>query len=159
TSLTSSLNPSIYGQSVTWTATVTTSSSPVAPTGNVVFRWSRDGRNFVIGRAPLNANGVAVLTRSNLDADPFGSPYPLVAVYSGDVVNLGSSSDVLLQNVVQAKTSATITSSMNPSSPSESVTFTAKITSPTVRATGPVTFSAGSTVLGTAQLSGGTAKF
>jgi len=159
TRLTSSLNPSIYGQAVTWTATVTTSSSSVTPTGNVVFRWSRDGRNFAIGTAPLNASGVAVLTRSNLDADPFGSPYPLVAVYSGDAVNLGSSSDVLLQNVLQAKSVATITSSMNPSSQSQPVTFTAKITSPTVKATGPVTFSAGSTVLGTAQLSGGTAKF
>jgi len=125
----------------------------------VVFRWSRDGRNFAIGTAPLNASGVAVLTRSNLTADPFGFPYPLVAVYSGDGVNLGSSSDVLLQNVLQAKTTATITSSMNPSSQSQPVTFTAKITSPTVKATGPVTFSVGSTVLGTAQLIGGTAKF
>ncbi len=39
------------------------------------------------------------------------------------------------------------------------MTFTAKITSPTVTATGPVTFTAGKTVLGTAQLSFGKAKF
>jgi hypothetical protein len=38
------------------------------------------------------------------------------------------------------------------------VTFTATITSPTVTAQGPVTFTAGQTVLGTAQLSSGHAK-
>ena len=39
------------------------------------------------------------------------------------------------------------------------MTFTPKITSPTVTATGPVTFTAGKTVLGTAQLSSEKAKF
>jgi len=39
------------------------------------------------------------------------------------------------------------------------VTFTAAITSPTAKPTGPVTFAVGKTVLGTAQLSGGKAKF
>ena len=39
------------------------------------------------------------------------------------------------------------------------MTFTAKITSPTVVPTGPVTFKVGNTVLGTAQLSGGKATF
>jgi hypothetical protein len=40
----------------------------------------------------------------------------------------------------------------------QAVTLTAKITSPTVTPTGQVTFTAGKTVLGTAQLSGGVAK-
>jgi hypothetical protein len=39
------------------------------------------------------------------------------------------------------------------------VTFTSTITSPTVKATGPVTFTVGKTSLGTAQLSAGKAKF
>ena len=39
------------------------------------------------------------------------------------------------------------------------MTFTAVITSPTVTAQGPVTFTVGKTVLGTAQLSSGKAKF
>jgi hypothetical protein len=160
TILTSSLNPSTYGQKVTWAAMVTTTGT-VAPTGNVVFRWSRDGQNYTIGTAPLNAAGVATLTRSNLYADPFGEPYPLVAVYSGDAVNLGSStSAVLPQHVLQTKTAASIISSVNPSSQGQAVTFTAKITSPTVIVTGPVTFSVGTTVLGTTQLwGGGNAKF
>jgi hypothetical protein len=49
--------------------------------------------------------------------------------------------------------------SPNPSMVGEAVTFTAKISSPTVTPTGPVTFTAGKTVLGTAQLSGGKATF
>ncbi|MGC2196746.1 MAG: Ig-like domain repeat protein [Terriglobales bacterium] len=158
TALVSSLNPSSYGQAVTCAAMVTTS-GPVSPTGNVAFRWSNSGRIFTIGTAPLNASGVATLTRSNLNADPFGVPYPMVAVYSGDASNLGSTSAVLPQHVLQTKTAATITSSANPSIQGQAVTFAARITSPTVIATGPVTFFVGSTVLGTAQLSGGRAKF
>jgi hypothetical protein len=148
TRLVSSLNPSIYGQSVTWTATVTTSGS-VPPTGTVKFTWGRS-----IGTATLNSSGVAALTRSNLNADP----YPLTAVYNGDVNNLGSTSSVINQVITQATSSATLSSSPNPSAQGQAVTFTATISSPTVIPTGPVTFTAGKTVLATAQLSGGRAK-
>jgi uncharacterized repeat protein (TIGR03803 family) len=150
TALVSSLNPSVYGQSLTWTATVT-SSGLVAPTGNVQFTWG----GYSLGEGVLNANGVATLTRSNLNADG----YPLVAVYSGDANNAGSASAILNQVVQETTSAATLTSSANPSSAGELVTFTAKITSPTNRPTGPVTFMAGKTVLGTAQLKGGAAKF
>ena len=149
TTLVSSLNPSVYGQEVTWTATVTTSGS-VLPTGKVNFTWGNK-----IGTVTLNVSGVAALTRSNLNADP----YPLKAVYVGDPSNLGSTSSVVNQVITQATSSATLTSSPNPSASGEAVTFTATITSPTVMPTGPVTFAVGKTVLGTAQLSGGKAKF
>ena len=150
TTLVSSLNPSIYGQSVTWTATVKTSGS-VPPTGKVNFTWSI----YTIAAATLNGSGVATLTKSNLNADP----YPLTAVYVGDASNLGSTSSVVSQVVTQATSSAALTSSPNPSTSGQLVTFTATITSPTVKPTGPVTFAVGKTVLGTAQLSGGKAKF
>jgi hypothetical protein len=88
TLLVSSLNPSIYGQKVTWTATVTSSGS-ITPTGKVRFTSS----GYTIGSATLNSGGVASLTRSNLNADP----YPLTAVYVGDAANLGSTSAVLNQ--------------------------------------------------------------
>jgi uncharacterized repeat protein (TIGR03803 family) len=149
TGLTSSLNPSIYGQAVTWTATVTTS-GPAAPTGRVKFTWN----GYSIGTATLNVSGVATLTKSNLNADP----YPLTAVYAGDAANLGSTSAVLNQVVQPTTSTATLTSAPNPSAQGQSVTFTAKISSPTVSPTGPVTFTVGKTVLGTAQLSGGKAK-
>jgi Bacterial Ig-like domain (group 3) len=151
TTLTSSLKPSSYGQELIFTATVTASGS-LPPTGTVAFTWG--GGLYTIGKATRNSSGVATLIKSNLNADT----YPLNAVYKGDANNLGSWSPVLNQLVLQATSAATLTSSPNPSTPGEAVTFTAKITSPTVIPTGPVTFTAGKTVLGTAQLSSGKAK-
>ncbi len=145
TRLTSSLNPSVYGQKMTFTATVTASGS-VPPTGTVSFTWG--GGLYTIGTATLNSSGVATLIKSNLAADA----YPLNAVYKGDANNLGSWSPVLNQLVLQTTTSATLTSSPNPSTQGQAVTFTATITSPTVAPTGPVTFTAGKQVLGTAQI-------
>ena len=51
TTIASSLNPSIYGQSVTFVAKVTTSNGSV-PTGKVAFR----GSGFEIGRTTLNSS-------------------------------------------------------------------------------------------------------
>ena len=148
TTLTSSLNPSIFGQTVTMTATVQ-SAAPYPPAGKVVFR---NGTTW-FGASPLDTSGVATLTRSNLKA---GS-YPLTAVYVSDANNAQSTSAIVLQVVNQTTSSATITSSPNPSTVGQAVTFTARITSPTVTPTGPVTFTAGATVLGTAPLRTGKA--
>jgi hypothetical protein len=150
TALTSSLNPSVYGQKVTWTATVKTSGSNT-PTGKVNFNWS----SYSIGTATLNSSGVATLTRSLLSADA----YPLFAVYTGDTNNGRSASPILNQVITQTTSAATITASPNPSTQGQSVTFTAKITSPTVTPAGPVTFTAGKTVLGSVDLSDGKATF
>ena len=153
TTLSSSLTPSAYGQSVTWTATVTSPSGYVtSPTGKVDFTW---GGVYTIGSAPLNASGVATLTKSNLNADS----YPLTAAYVGDPNNAGSTSAILSQVVTQTTSAASLTSSPNPSVEGQAVTFLADITSPTITATGPVTFSIGNTVLGTAELAGGKARF
>ena len=149
TTLTSSLNPSIYGQKVTFTATVAPSAS-ITPTGRVTFTWSI----YNLGSATLNTNGVATLTKSNLNADL----YPLTAAYGGDANNPPSTSAVLNQVVLETTSAATLTSSPNPSTQGQAVTFTATVSSPTVIPTGPVTFTSGKTVLGTAQLSGGKAK-
>jgi hypothetical protein len=117
----------------------------------VKFIWN----GYTIGSATLNSGGVATLSNSNFNA----GTYPLTAVYAGDANNLESTSSVLIQVVTQTASSATLTLSPNPSTSGQAVTFTATITSPTVKPTGPVTFSAGTTVLGTAQLSSGKAKF
>ena len=150
TALASSLNPSTEGQKVTWTATVTTSGS-TTPAGKVNFNWG----SYFHGTTTLNASGVATLTRSDLSADS----YPLFAVYVGDANNGPSVSNTLTQVVTETTSAATLTSSPNPSSFGQAVTFTATINSPTVTPTGPVTFSIGKTVLGTAQLSKGKASF
>ena len=88
--LMSSLNPSIYGQGVTFTATVI-GSGTVPPTGQVAFTWLGNS----IGTATLNSSGVATLTKSNLNA----YAYFLTAVYKGDAKNKGSTSPVLNQVV------------------------------------------------------------
>jgi len=148
TSLVSSLNPSTYGQKITWTARVKSTGS-TTPTGKVNFTWS----GHTIGSATLNSSGVATFTKSNLNAGSF----PLRAVYVGDAANLGSTSTILNQVVLQTTSSATLTSSPNPSTQGQAVTFRATITSPTVMPTGPVTFMVGKIVLGTGQLNGGKA--
>ncbi len=154
TTLASSLNPSIYGQKVTLMAQVTTS-GPVPPTGTVVFMWRYFTQSYTIGTATLNNAGVATLTKSNLNADQ----YAMTAVYLSDTNNLSSTSAVLNQTVLQTTSAAALTSSVNPLKVGQAITFTAKITSPTVMPSGPVTFKAGTTVLGTAQLSSGKAIF
>jgi hypothetical protein len=89
TSLTSNPNPSLHGQAVTLTATVT-SSGGIPPTGTVTFKNGTTG----LGSATL-INGVATLTRTNL---PVGS-LSITATYNGDVQSNKSTSPVLIQVV------------------------------------------------------------
>jgi Big-like domain-containing protein len=147
TTITSSLNPSIYGQSVILTATVVSIGS-ATPTGKVTFRNS----NVPIGSAVLSA-GVATLETTHLPAGTLS----ITATYTGDTQSGKSTSAPLSQTVKQASTTTTVKSSLNPSSQGQAVTFTAQVTSPTTKVTGAVTFSTGNSTLGTVALSGGKA--
>jgi hypothetical protein len=89
TTLTSSPNPSSFGQTVTMTATVK-SSGPVAPTGKVTFT---DGTTW-IGAGTLSG-GVVTITRSNLTV----GTHPITATYNGDSNSAKSSSAVVNQVV------------------------------------------------------------
>src|SRR5271170_436549 len=104
TTITSSLNPSVSGQSVTFTATVTAASGP-DPTGTVTFKHG----GAVIGTATLSG-GVATLAYSGLEA----GDHSMTAIYSGSATDAASTS-AALEQVVLASTSTTITSSLNPS--------------------------------------------
>jgi hypothetical protein len=148
TNLSSSLNPSVYGQAVTLTATVTSVGSST-PTGTVRFQNGTTG----LGMATLSG-GVAALTKINLPAGILS----ITATYNGDTESAKSTSKPLSQTVKQASTTTTIASSLNPSAQGQPVTYTAKVTSPTARVTGTVTFTAGSATLGTVTLSGGKAS-
>ncbi len=155
TYLYSSMNPSTYGQAVTFQVMIFPMSyAYTPPTGKVKFVWDR----FTIGSATVTPDfmglGSASFTTSSLNADP----YAVRAVYSGNLVNAPSTSNEVDQLVLQATSAAALTSSPNPSTFGQAVTFTASITSPTVVAKGPVTFTAGNTLLGTAQLSSGKAR-
>jgi len=145
TALTSSLNPSIYGQAITFTARITSNGGGV-PTGTVSFV---DGTQ-AFGKATLS-NGVATLTSSNRTA----GTHSIVAKYSGDAANVKSESPTLTQTISQATTTTTVASSVNPSHAGQSVRFTATVLSPTAKPTGTVTFTAGTVTLGTATLSNG----
>ena len=140
----------LHGQKVSLIAHVM-ASGPVPPTGMVIFKWKYFTTTYTIGTATLNSAAVATLTKSNLNAN-LGISYPMSAVYRGDTNNLNSTSPVLNQTVLQTTSAATLTSSVNPSTVGQAITFTAKFTSPTVIPSGPVTFKAGTMVLGTALL-------
>ncbi len=89
TAVTSSLNPSTSGTSVTFTATI----AGAAPTGTVGFT---DNGNSIATCAAVNVNAAkATCTTSTLTV---GS-HSIVATYSGDVNNAGSVSPALTQTV------------------------------------------------------------
>ena len=142
--ISSSLNPSTYGSSVTLTAMVT----PLAATGTITFK---DG-NTTLGTGTISG-GVATFSNSKLAQ---GSHY-LTAVYGGSAKYNGSTSLLLIQVVNKANTTVTLASSANPSTYSSSVKFTATVTPTT--ATGTVTFMEGTATLGTGTISAGKATF
>jgi hypothetical protein len=143
TALTSSINPSKFGQAVTLTATVTPEFGGDA-TGTVTFNHL----GTVLGKVTISGN-VAKLTITNFVV---GTDH-IDAIYSGDGNYLTSTSATLAQTIEAASTSTTLVSSSNPSTHGSSVTFTATVkagSGPTP--TGSVTFKDGSTTLGTGTL-------
>jgi hypothetical protein len=149
--LSSSLNPSIYGQAVTFTAALT--STIGAPPDGETVEFMKGGT--VLGTGSLSG-GSASFTTSAL---PAGTNY-IKAVYGGDTNFAASTSKVVKQVVNKATTTTTLTSSLNPSTFGQSVTFTATVTpqfSGTVK--GTVIFYDGTTALKTVGLSGDVAKY
>ena len=144
-SLISAPNPSVYGQAVIFTATISPSSGP---TGTVTFI---DGTS-AIGSVALDVSGRATFMVSNLAA----GAHTITAQYSGDSTYSGSTSAALSQTVNKAGSTTTLTSNPDPSRRGQTVTFSATVAPST--ATGTVQFFDGSTSLGTATLSGGTAS-
>jgi hypothetical protein len=150
TAITSSANPSAFGQSITLTATV--SAAVGTPTGSVTFE---DG-STVLGAGSLNAAGIATFSTGALGA----GPHPLVAVYNGSGSFASSRSISLVDTVSQAATTTSLTSPTLTAAVGQNVTFTATVAAVAPAAgapTGMVTFRDGSTVIGTASVSGGQA--
>jgi len=150
TTLVSSANPSSYKQSVTFTATVAGRFGGTV-TGSVVFT---DG-STTLATVGLDG-GAAKYTTTTLAA----GTHSLTATYEGNSEFTGSASARLTQTVNQSITTTTLVSSLNPSSPKESVTFTASVTAQFGGGvSGSVTFRDGTTTLKTVNLSGGPAKY
>ncbi|MEV7795892.1 Ig-like domain repeat protein [Streptomyces sp. NPDC087512] len=121
TSVSSSPEPSVAGQPVTFTATVTPDAATAeAPTGPVVF-------DFGDGTAPAAApvlDGTAVIT--HVYASAGGSPYTVTAAYD-DEPDFAGSTGTDTQTVVQASTRVSLASVPNPTVVGEAVAFTATV--------------------------------
>ena len=129
--ISSSLNPSSFGQSVTFTATVA-----AGATGTVTFN---DGAT-ALGTATISG-GIATLTTSTL---PVGS-HDITGVYSGDATHNTATSPILTQVVKKATPTITVTTP-GPSTYGSPVDITVTLPAGT---TGTVTVTSGSTTLGT----------
>ena len=121
TTLTDVPDPSVVGESVTFTATV----APIAPgagtpTGSVVFDFG-DGN---ISAPVVLVAGVATTTHAYTTTT--GSPFTLSATYSGDT-NFTGSAGAGTHTVDQASTTTTLTDVPDPSVVGQSVTFTATV--------------------------------
>ena len=145
TTLSSSPNPSVFSQPVTFTATVTSGGG--VPSGTVTFK----NGSSILGNSPLDGTGHAGFTTSTLAV---GSN-SITATYNGDSNFSASTSSALTQTVNKDSTTASVTSSLNPSNHNQPVTFTATVVvnAPgTAVPTGTVTFKDGNRRLGSGSL-------
>jgi len=121
TTLTSSKNPSTYGELISYKAKVEASDGGSVG-GQVQF--SIDGANFG-DPVPVDANGIA-------ESDTLGSPEPgdhtVMAAYQPDPVHFGSG-DTLVQTVADADVAVHITSSKPNANFGDSVQFSATVDS------------------------------
>ena len=145
-------NPSVFGEQVTFTATVTPSGvNSNTPTGTV---------NFEDGQTPIEilslTNGSASFNTSNLTV---GS-HNITVSYGGDANFAASTSTVLTQVVDKASTTTTLVGAPNPANLGQTVTLTAAVAPVSPGAgspTGAVTFKEGAATLGTGTVSSGKA--
>ena len=166
TVLTSSSNPSVFGGTVVFSATVARSSGTGTPTGTVNFykcaTSACSGTPDLLGSGTLHS-GKATYSISSL---PVGSTY-VEAVYEGVTGSFSAStSNVVTQVVTIVATTTALTSSPNPSGLGKPVTLTATVTKPSGSGnpTGTVSFYLGipsgtHSFLGTGTLTSGKATF
>jgi hypothetical protein len=166
TTATSSLNPSIVGANVTFTATVVptapSASKPsgalvtaATPTGTVTFK---DG-STTLGTGTLTSGATTFSTAALTQGS-----HTISAVYGGDTnyaTSTGTVTQVVNAATSKAATTTALVSSLNPSTTGTNVVFTATVTSTTAGTiTGTVSFLDGGTVIRNATIgTGGRATF
>ena len=115
-----SVGPVVFGSPVTLTDVVAGVGTPAVPTGTVTFYSGAT----VVGRAALDKTGKATITPTL----PAGAPDTLTAVYAGTANFTGNTSNAESQEVDQAGTLTTLTSSPTSSTIyGQPVTFTATV--------------------------------
>jgi len=156
-SLGSSAQPSVFGQSVTFTVTVA-AAAPAAgtPTGTVIFKLDGIAQPAVT----LGANDQATFTPATTLSV---GPHTITATYSGDTNFNGSSAAPFSQIVGQASTVTTaVTAAPISSVFGQAVTFTTTVSAlPPGAGTpgGTVSFFDNGTLLGSGSLANGSASF
>ena len=149
TTVASSLNPSLNGQPVSFTATVTKDGGDDPLTGTVTFKTNGVPLGgpvaLVAGQAALSTSGLAVGT------------HVVAAEYSGLSGVYYSSTGTVSQAVSKASTTASVESNLNPSRGGQPVTFKATVTAVAPGAGipgGTATFKDGAITLGPVSLDG-----
>lgn len=146
TTLTSARNPSVAGEPVTFTATVTATAPEAGmPTGVVTF--TIDGATAPV----VLSHGVATYLTTTL---PVGE-HVVTAAYGGDATFEASVAAPLTQTVSKAGATITLTSAPNPATLFQAVHLTATVTVDAPGAgtpTGVVTFTADATPLGSSAI-------
>src|SRR5207247_2342386 len=123
TSVVSSASPSVFGQSVTFSATVApVPSGSGVPTGIVTFK---DGAN-TLGTGTLSTSG-GVTTATFATGSLSKGSHSITAAYAGDTNFSSGTSPAVTQTVNQASSSTALASSVNPSVFGQSVTLTATV--------------------------------
>jgi len=151
TTVTSSPSPSVYGQTVVFTATIASSIGAPADGETVTFK---QGAN-ILGSGLLSG-GTATLSISTLAV----GTKMVTAVYGGDSDFAASTSKAVSQVISKATTTVALGSSQNPTTFGQPITLSATVTPQFSGVpTGTVTFLDGAKVLKTVTLSGGAASF
>ena len=131
--VTSSPNPSLVTQAVTFTARVGDGSAPI-PTGAVTFRIRKEnvtsGVTLELGPVSVDENGEAKVTTNALEE----WTYLVTARYSGDASHTWDDTSIganpLRHEVKGARIDVSLESSQNPAPEGTPITFTATLTVP-----------------------------
>ncbi|MGA8108193.1 MAG: Ig-like domain repeat protein, partial [Acidobacteriaceae bacterium] len=152
--LSSSQNPSAYGQTVNLNVAVQQdpNSTQGTPTGTVTYTDVFKGTTTTLGTQTLDGKGDASLPVSTLAV----GTHVITANYSGDTYYSAASSNTIAQVVAEQVTVGLASSSANNTSTlGTSVTFTATVTvSGGVGVSGAVSFYNGATYMGSGTLNG-----
>ena len=155
TAITSSVNPSVHGAAVTFTAVVTATGTTV-PTGTVAFY---DG-TVQFGTGTLTAAGTTSAVATFQTTSLAAGTHSITAAYAGDADDFASTSAALSDTVNIASSTTTVAASANPAVAGKALTLTATVTTNGGTAAGTVNFYNGTVLLGAGMLNGaGVATF
>lgn len=140
--LSSSLNPSTYGQPVTFNAVIAQAAGTIQPAGSVQFFGTNGGGNIALTTPLLLVNGIATFSTSALTA----GTWQISVVYTSTSPNFVSGEAALTQIVNKVTPIISITTSANPIFVTNPITLVGSVSGYATNI-GTLTFYDGTTVL------------